>query len=313
MTEAVVTVKNGVRRIDLRAAVAQRDVKASQASSITFGELCRAYLAAHYSGADMQLRKWLDLLADRNAWEITTAELADALQAMIENGYAPATVNRNASQLGSVYKWAQKARRIAPAGFISPTKALPRFIEAIRRVELSDDEVSRLIASSAAVRDRRFTALVRLLVETGARRGEVLNRRWRDIDLNKKTITCDTTKTGAPRILRFSDETAALMARVWTGSRAPDDMLFGSARAPGKPIDFKKHWASLTASIGRTDLRLHDLRHYRAKKMIASGASLSVAAQALGHSSLVLHRRYGHLETAGIHAAVEKSWTDDDR
>ena len=109
MTEAVVTVKNGVRRIDLRAAVAQRDVKASQASSITFGELCRAYLAAHYSGADMQLRKWLDLLADRNAWEITTAELADALQAMIENGYAPATVNRNASQLGSVYKWAQKA------------------------------------------------------------------------------------------------------------------------------------------------------------------------------------------------------------
>jgi hypothetical protein len=42
--------------------------------------------------------------------------------------------------------------------------------------------------------------------------------------------------------------------------------------------------------------------------LIESGSTLAVAAQALGHSSLILHRRYGHLENAAIEHAVKASW-----
>ena len=90
--------------------------------------------------------------------------------------------------------------------------------------------------------------------------------------------------------------------------RKPDDLPFGSFRAPGAIVDFKKNWNKLRAAIGRPDLRLHDLRHHRAKLLLQSGATLAVASQVLGNSSLVLYRRYGHLESGAISNAVRKSW-----
>lgn len=302
--QQIVSHSRGQKRIDLRAALDAIPIQ--QSTDLTFRELARAYLTVHYNGADMQLRKWIDLFDSRSAWEITAEELARAGIAMIENGYSPSTVNRNLSQIGSIYRWA-KHKMLPPTGFISPTLSLHRYPEPIRRVELSDEEAQRLMDGAAAFRDRRFAALIRLLIETGARRGEISSRRWSDIDLNEFSIEVVKTKTDKPRMLFFSQETASLLCRVWS-SRKPDEQLFESARAPGATVNFKKNWDKLTQSIGRNDLRLHDLRHYRAKRMIESGVPIAVAAQALGHSSLILYRRYGHLESAALCNAVRASW-----
>lgn len=295
----------GQKRIDLRAALeASPTPQINQ--QLTFGELARAYLATHYNGADMQMRKWLELLEERSAWTITADELSRAGVAMIENGYSPSTVNRNMSQIGSIYRWA-KRKMLTPTGFISPTLSQHRYPEAIRRVSLSEKEVSRLLDGAAAYKDRRFAVLIKILLETGARRGEVCERRWSDIDLESGCIEVLETKTGKPRLLFISQDTVKLMKRVWP-VREPNSLLFESSRAPGACVTFKKSWDKLTRAIDRPDLRLHDLRHYRAKLLIESGSTVAVAAQALGHSSLILHRRYGHLESGAISDAVRASW-----
>jgi integrase len=303
--QQVVSHYRGQKRIDLRAALATSPTK-QENHNFTFGELARAYLATHYNGADMQMRKWLDLLGNRSAWSINAEELARAGVAMIDNGYSPSTVNRNLSQIGSIYRWA-KRKMLTPVGFISPTLSQHRYPEPIRRVSLSDSEIKRIVDGSSGFKDRRFSVLVRILIETGARRGEVCERRWSDIDLDSCCIEVLETKTGKPRMLFFSQETAELMRRVWP-FREPAALLFGSTRAPGAIVTFKKNWEKLTQAIGRPDLRMHDLRHYRAKLLIESGATVAVAAQALGHSSLILHRRYGHLESGAISHAVRSSW-----
>src|SRR5262249_17250442 len=154
----------------------------------------------------------------------------------------------------------------------------------------TDEQLSKLIDAAMTIKDRRFVVLVRLLAETGARRGEVLERRWADFNLRDCTITVQTTKTGKPRVLVFSPTTAALIEPVWP-RRAPADMPLESGRAPGAAVNFKKHWERITKEVGCAGLRMHDLRHHRAKQMIKAGAAVSVAAQALGHSSLILHRR----------------------
>ena len=295
----------GQKRIDLRAALEAAPCPQT-IHELTFSELARAYLATHYNGADMQMRKWIDLLGDRSAWTIAPAELARAGIAMLENGYSPSTVNRNLSQIGSIYRWGKK-RMLTPVGFISPTLSQHRYPEPIRRVTLSELEVTRLLDGAAAFKDRRFAVLIRLLIETGARRGEVSERRWSDIDLDACSIEVLETKTDKPRMLFMSQETATLIRRVWS-NRKPDDLPFGSFRAPGAIVDFKKNWNKLRVAIGRPDLRLHDLRHHRAKLLLQSGATLAVASQALGNSSLVLHRRYGHLESGAISNAVRTSW-----
>lgn len=295
----------GQKRIDLRAAL-EASPNPQSALELTFGELSRAYLATHFNGADMQMRKWIDLLGERSAWDITPEELTRAGLVLLESGYKPSTVNRNFSQIGSIYRWA-KQKMLFPVGFVSPTISLYRYPEPIRRVELSDEEAQRLLDGVVAFKDRRFAVLVRLLIETGARRGEVRERRWADIDLENCSIEVLDTKTDKPRMLFFSEETANLMRRIWP-TRNPEELLFESTRAPGATVNFKKNWDKLSSSIGRADLRLNDLRHYRAKLLIASGVTVAVAAQALGHSTLILHRRYAHLESTSISNAVRGSW-----
>lgn len=294
--------------INLLAAMATVESHTEQAEGMTFGELCRAYLATGKPG-DLQLRKWMDAFGDRPAWGgISTDDLDLAGQAMIREGYMPSTVNRNMSQIGTVYRWA-KARRIAPRGFQSPTKDVIRYEEACNPVEISDQDIQRAIDASVLASDRRFSALVRLLVDSGARRGEVLNARWRDVSLTERTILASKTKTGVPRVLHFSQETARYMERVWPEkSRDPDQMLFESRRAPGAAVNYKKAWETVKAAIG-IEFTMRDLRHYRAKKLLESGTPLAVASQCLGHSSLILHRRYGHLENKALADAVAQSWS----
>jgi len=302
-------VLRGTRKIDLRAALDQQEQANQVAADLLFCELCRAYSRTHYDGSDLQLRKWIDLFDGRGAWSITSEELDRAGVAMIEHGYSPATVNRNISQIGSLYKWAAR-RRIVPVGFRSPTLGMVRYEEQLRRVELTDEEVSKLLDGANAIKDRRFAALIRLLVDTGARRGEVLERTWGQVDLEKREIIAPKTKTGAPRVLYFSEETRIFMERVWTRREMEKDsaMLFESKRVPLQPIAFKRHWLWLTSSIGRPDLRLNDLRHHRAKQMLDTGAPVAVAAQALGNSSQILTRRYGHLDTSSMKRVVKQSW-----
>jgi len=224
-------VLRGTRKIDLRAALDQQEQTQQVAADLLFCELCRAYSSTHYDGSDLQLKKWIDLFEGRVAWSITSEELDRAGVAMIEHGYAPATVNRNISQIGSLYKWAAR-RRIVPVGFRSPTLGMVRYEEDLRRVELSDEEVAKLIDGANAVKDRRFAALIRLLVDTGARRGEVLDRTWGQVDMERREILAPTTKTGMPRVLFFSNETKSFMERVWTRQEMENAaaMLFESKR-----------------------------------------------------------------------------------
>jgi integrase len=303
-----ITRSRGQFRIDLRAAVNALP-HTEPASNLTFGELARAYLASHYDDSDMQLRKWIDLLGTKCAWSVTPDELTRAGHAMIANAYSPSTVNRNLSQVGSVYRFAKK-NLLAPAGFISPTLSLYRYEEPIRRVTLSDDEARRFIDAAGAVKDRRFMALIRLLIETGARRSEVEERNWSEIDLDKCAITVIDTKTSRPRQLFFSPETAELMKRVWP-VRNPQSLLF-EGRVAGKITEFRKSWDKVRTAVGRQDVRVNDLRHHRAKLLVASGSTIAIASQALGNSSLILYRRYGHLESDSMRDAIQKSWKPND-
>lgn len=299
-------------KINLRQAMAQ--VSENTATEMTFAELVKAYCRMSYgadyhpfdTAADIRLRKWVEAFGSDSAWSITTRQLSLAAEAMLQSGlYKPSTINRDTSTIGTLYKWAIR-RHLAPTGFASPTLGLQRYEEGIRRVELKDCEIDALLEGAKAFKDRRFAVFIRLAIETGARRGELRERRWADVDLDQRTITVMETKTDRPRVLFFSEETAALMRRVWP-KREPEKLLF-EGRVDNRPINYRGMWQELTSAIRRPDLHLHDLRHHRAAELLRSGVTLAVAAQVLGHSSLILQRRYGHLENATLRAATEASW-----
>ena len=122
------------------------------------------------------------------------------------------------------------------------------------------------------------------------------------MDLERRTITCPTTKTGRPRVLFFTEKTKELMLRTWV-RRDPEALLF-EGRLPGVPVNSRSAWLALTKAIGRPDLHMHDLRHVAAQRLLKGGVTVGVASQILGHSSNILQRRYGHLETATLQEAA---------
>ena len=53
-------------------------------------------------------------------------------------------------------------------------------------------------------------------------------------------------------------------------------------------------------------LRIHDLRHSAASKMVELGVDLVTVSKILGHSSIQMTMRYAHPTPAAMKAAVEK-------
>jgi integrase len=291
-------------KIDLAAAIAAIDDQ--PASEMTLAELVGGFNTVTAGDYDWRLRKWLEAMGHLSAWEITSEQLECAAQAMLRHGYSPSTVNRDISALGTCYRWA-KAQRLSPRGFRSPTLGVTRQSEAIRRVEISQHQLDALKARSLTVRNRAFGVFVQLLIDTGARKSELLERCWSEVDLQACTITCPTTKTGVPRILHFQPSTAELITRVF--KHRPDKGLVFEGNSPHQPINFRTTWERVTEQIGLNGLHMHDLRHAAAADLLRSGVTIGVAAQVLGHSPQVLARRYGHLETATLRAAQEQRWS----
>ncbi|TFY98712.1 tyrosine-type recombinase/integrase [Ramlibacter rhizophilus] len=293
------------KRIDLASAV--RSVADQPAADLTLSELARAYAVATLDASGERIRKWLEAFGSEPAWAVSSERLEVAAQAMLEHGYAPASVNRDLSTLGSCYRWAVK-QRLAPRAFKSPTVGVRRFDEGIRRVHVEREQLRALRSRALAFKDRRFGVFVALLIDTGARKGEILERRWTDVNLDKREILAPMTKNGTPRVLFFSEETAALITRVYPeAQRRPERLLF-EGRVPGQPISYRRIWNQVAAEVGLADFHIHDVRHAAAASLLRAGVTLAVAAQVLGYDPAVLSRRYGHLETEALRRAQESAW-----
>ena len=292
------------KKIDLLA-VALTVEKPEVNEQLTFGELARAWLAVTRNGDDLfRLRKWTEAYGDRVAWHMTSDEISAAAKGMLPFR-KPGSINRDVGCIGSMYKWIVGERR-APAGFVSPTLSIPRFKEEMRVVDIAPDAIQRLRDISMTYRDKRFGLFVNLLADTGARKSELLERKWADLDLERRRILLATSKNGKPRALFFSEATAKLIAR-FAPRRNPELLMF-SGRVQSEPIDYRSSWTRLTKVAGIPECHMHDVRHMRAKQLLLQGVPIAVAAQIMGHGVQVLENRYGVLAVDDKQDAAELAW-----
>jgi integrase len=279
---------------------------------LSFDELCAAFEAAPPSDTLTRLRKWRAAFGTRSAWSITTEELRHARDAMVASCYSAGTANRDLSQLGSLYIWAIERRKCAPAGFRSPTVDVARLGEPMRVISFSPAECARLRATSLTFKDRRFGLFVHLMLDTGARPGELRERTWDRFNTIDREVVlrADEVKTGRARVLHFSEASARLIERLRPAPSLRHQLVFVGRK--GAPTDYRKSWRTLFEMIGRSDLRSYDMRHVAAAALLAADVPLAQAAQVLGHSSLILHKRYGHLDHATLRSAQQQAWRHRD-
>lgn len=285
------------------------------------------YLAA-YTGRDesryQRIGAWVRLMGDQPFAGITPEDIDVALATLAAEparvyagldadeqpiyrkkagGRSGATLNRYLVALGALFTWARRNRRV-PRGFESPTKHIEKHTESRGRVRyLSNDERERLLAACKASAWPRLYLLVLMALTTGARRGELLGLRWRDVDLDRGEAIIGEdagrqTKNGDARALILLPQVAAELARFAPKDAATSDALvFRSRLRPSQPYATAEAFRDAMKAAGLKNFRFHDCRHTAASYMAQSGASLLEIADTLGHRQLRMVQRYAHLNT----------------
>ena len=149
--------------------------------------------------------------------------------------------------------------------------------------------------------------LVLLALNTGLRRGELLQLRWRDLDLQRRLLTVrgEGAKTRQTRHVPLNSE-ATRVLKAWRPTAIePDCYVFGGS-AESTPLGtVKKAWQGVLMSASVTSFRFHDLRHTFASKLVMAGVDLNTVRELLGHKSIAMTLRYAHLAPEHKAAAVE--------
>lgn len=178
-------------------------------------------------------------------------------------------------------------------------------------------------------------AAIRLLIFTGARRGEILTLRWDAVDFDRQVIKLADSKTGA-KIIYLNPPALELLSTLERQSENP--FVICGLKPKSHLADVNRVWRhirdratvnlclqdqtlqnlisdqgiekekltlktlkSLTEKAGielgyyLTDLRLHDLRHSFASIAVSGGMSLPMIGKLLGHTQTATTARYAHL------------------
>ena len=173
---------------------------------------------------------------------------------------------------------------------------------------LSRDEIGRLqeiLERHAGGRQGRQADIIRLLLLTGCRRGEILRLKRREVDSG--LLRLEDSKTG-PRTVFLDRKAREIVERRLAATSG--EFLFPSPRDPDRPISRNLAlWYAVRREAGIEDVRLHDLRHNFASQAVMQGIPLPVVARLLGHSQVSMTLRYSHACDTEVEAAAERVGT----
>jgi hypothetical protein len=120
---------------------------------------------------------------------------------------------------------------------------------------------------------------------------------WRDVDLSRGTAMLHHTKNNERRTLVLSGRALAVLCELSAVRRIGTDAVFA---APDGVARFRRDaWEHALREANIPDFGFHDLRHTFASYLAMSGATLADLAEALGHKTLAMVKRYAHLTDHG--------------
>jgi integrase len=197
----------------------------------------------------------------------------------------------------------------------------------------SPKDVVHLIEAATA-EDPDFGCFLLLAATTGARRGELCGLQWRDLDLDDRTMTISRavveaahsevvvkdTKTHASRRIALDERTADALAeqrarcqercRMCGTSLRESAFVFSPDADCGRPLapnDATKIYIRIRKKVGMDHVRLHDLRHFAATRLLAAGVSVRTVSGRLGHANAATTLGvYAHFVEESDREAAEK-------
>lgn len=240
--------------------------------------------------------------------QITVPQFARLVQGMTTQGLAPGTVNKVLIFLRYAYKLAMRWK--VEGVTHNPVTEIPNLRDdyKIERY-LSHEQMRDLLEAVRSSDNPMLQFIIPFLIYTGARKREVLDARWVDVDWERKSWRIPKTKSGKVRHVPLSTGALEVLNRLRPGEDREganlQDFIFANPRTGRPYVSIYYSWHTARCQVDLADLRIHDLRHSFASFLVNAGRSLYEVQELLGHASIKTTSRYAHLSQERLAQAVE--------
>ena len=211
---------------------------------------------------------------------------------------SPATVNRELAGLKRLFNLAEQWGLYRGR---NPVKGV-RFLDEnnLKLRMLSEGaEAALLSCCSPYLQD-----LVTFAINTGLRLGDILNLKWKEVDLEKGILNVLVRKRRRMLEMPINDK-ALSVVKGWHGIRKCD-YVFYNPETGGR---WKDLWLGLTKACrkaGLLDVTWHTFRHTFASRLNGNGADLVTVKELLGHADIKTTMRYAHTNREAKTKAVRR-------
>jgi integrase len=267
-------------------------------SGATMSEMLDQYVSDMQSGK-INGKKFSTIKSDKSRIEthirpnLGKFRVAAITQAQVEdlmNKCSPGSARRVIALLSATFSFAVR-RGLRSDNPCSKVKK-PADVRRMRR--LSDVEYAQLgkALSVGALRNDTAISVIKFLAISGFRSGEALHLKWNELDIDRRIVTLEDTKSG--RSIRPLSNAAI---EIIGSQKRSGEYVFGL----GKPIsDLRYQWEKLNLDKSVTP---HVLRHSFASLSADLGMPDHTIARLLGHTQKSITSRYIHMEKSLIEAS----------
>ncbi|WP_031429847.1 tyrosine-type recombinase/integrase [Methylomicrobium agile] len=213
----------------------------------------------------------------------------------------PTTANRVIAMASSLFGYAVERKLFKGA---NPAHGIKKFPETKRDRFLQHDELPAFFKALAEEPNDTLRDYFLLSLLTGARRSNVQEMEWSQINLARAEWRIPTTKNGEPQTVTLSPEAVEIL-RNRQGCHAV--WVFPGTGATGHIVEPKKAWRRVLDRAGIDNLRIHDLRRTLGSWQAKTGASLAIVGKSLNHKSPSTTAIYARLDLDPVRESVERA------
>lgn len=240
--------------------------------------------------------------------QITVPQMARLVQHLKDKALAPGTINK--VLILTRYAYTLAMRWSVDGITCNPVKEIQNLKDDYKLERyLTPEQLQRLIAAVRCSDNAMLQHIVPFLVYTGARKREVLDARWADLDWRQKSWRIPKTKSGKVRHVPLSqaalDVLICLRPEAVPDGLRPAEFIFANPKTGLPFVSVFYSWSTARQQAGLPELRIHDLRHSFASFLVNAGRSLYEVQELLGHADIKTTSRYAHLSRERLMAAVE--------
>ena len=243
--------------------------------------------------------------------KVTAFDITNFIETMKHKNLAPGTINRALVLLRYAYKLAQRWQE--PGVNLNAWISIKQ-LKVDNRIEryLTPEQSAHLLHNVKDSLNPQLVFIVAFLIYTGARKREVLEVKWSDINFDQSSWKISKNKSNKVRHVPLSEGALETLYAIrekstcqhWGVRVNQDDFIFANP-STGKPFSsFFYSWDKARTKAGMPDLRVHDLRHSFASFLVNAGRSIYEVKELLGHADIKTTSRYAHLSQESLKAAV---------